>query len=243
MDSPYENYNAVIPRLEASFWLTVGAIGAAHEARAEEAAELERKLDPAAELQRKLDPAVEEEDLRQRVALLSRTLLVYGVVILEAMVKDYARYLVFNKRQPATCRKMQDSMLPVEPTFSDKMKDASALKHQQWQKKLIGWIKQVGQQVGGDQGRDSRFLAVREAIIKRCMDFSHWTIVYKCCIIRNLEVHNNGLMNERNHKCAPICDIGQKPSWDWELVRDLFTALDLLNVHLSETDVIQTGSI
>ena len=164
--------------------------------------------------------------------------LVYGMAILESMVKDYSRYLMLNERSPATTLPAEHSMLGNEPpTLLHEHQNPRGLQLGKWKKMVENWADAVRYHAQEEFARDDRRKKVVKALVAQCDTFQYWQVLITASVIRDCVIHSDGLMNKLAHKKAPLCDVEIMPDWGFRLVYDMFATLDILNDHLSITEI------
>lgn len=162
-----------------------------------------------------------------------RMSLVFGVGILESMVKDYYQYYseTIDDRQPTISMQHQ-----VESVFiPSSSRCNSGLSTESWQYRLDGWATKRRKNMPKDSVDEQPWQQAVTCVSQYCVSFKEWPTLLESIVIRNLEMHNGGLMNKVTHKHNPICSVGNKPTWGRDLVYGLHTTLDLLNTGLRET--------
>jgi hypothetical protein len=177
-----------------------------------------------------------EGEVRTAFQYFRKTSLVFGVAILESMVKDYYEYRAMlleadSTVAPSTATFFQDEWVPGVK------KDEPGLSPASWEHRLDKWAERrrsalpVGSTAGGN------WVKAVSTVRSYCMSFAHWKVLLKAVVVRNLEMHNGGKMNPETHKHNPILPVGSRLDWDNDngLLYGLRSALDLLNQGLNTT--------
>ena len=160
--------------------------------------------------------------------------LVYGVTLVESMVKDYLRYLMTNKTLPATTLSSEKEMGgDAAPRWWHEDQGLNDLRLKVWKTQIQNWCESVLDQDGVEFSDKKRQSQVTKAIRNSASFFDHWRVLVVSIAIRNCIIHSDGLMNAVQHRRTPLCPIDEEPHWDTGLIYDVFSALDLLNNQFS----------
>ena len=156
--------------------------------------------------------------------LILRVLLIHEITVFEEMIKAHAaHYLKSELGDVSTASPMPDEELRSDFQISSRPCQTK------WSKVIRGLTKDTArdQEIPEDQTKINNF-------IQYVLKFREWPHIFVGRIIRNLEIHNRGVMNERNFKLYPgLCDIGQRPEWDIGLCYTLMDCINRLNDFLA----------
>lgn len=164
----------------------------------------------------------EEEALQRDLSVLRKLVLTYLVVLLEQMVKSY--YRACSPSLPNTLSKVE---------YDTRSWYTSSLSPKQVQDK---WVFHLTKWCDEAEARGS---AAKKEFVTLLENYSMSDAFVAGITIRNLEIHNRGIMNEGQYKYAPLCEVGTCPQWDQGLLYQFQCALFLLNSQLKRTLVEQ----
>jgi hypothetical protein len=167
--------------------------------------------------------------------LIRRMALVYGVTLLESMVKDYTRFLMVVdhvRRKPLLTVSQANGAR--EPQWWHRDESLEKLKKSVWKNQVRKWSLAVRNGEDRRYRNKAKHAAATRAVGGAASDFDHWRVLMASIAVRNCIIHSDGLMNDIQYKKTPLCDVAEEPSWDTGLIFDLFSALDLFNNRLSE---------
>ena len=224
-EGPRVKYRGLQDRLMSCFRAASIGVGAAAELQVTVA----ESLGDQPESGRSKPRSEDHHDLIRRMAL------VYGVTLLESMVKDYTRFLMVvdqTRRKP---------LLSLPPTNENRElqwwhRDESLekLKKSVWKSQLRKWSLAVRNGEDRRYRNKAKHAAAVRAVGGAASDFPHWRVLMASIAVRNCIIHSDGLMNDIQYRRTPLCDVAKEPSWGTGLIFDLFSALDLFNNRLSE---------
>ncbi len=162
--------------------------------------------------------------------------LVFGVAILESMVKDYVQYFaqcVDGTKQvdPSIPQSSSDNWVPGVSN-NEKVN----LPRESWKRRLRKWTQEKRKEASKETGTERNWSEAESKVEGCCVAFAHWRVLLKSVVIRNLEMHNGGVMTDRTHKHTPLCDAGEK--LDWSSSKDLVCGLRL-SLHSLNGDLSQ----
>lgn len=162
------------------------------------------------------------------------------MVLFEEVIKEYTRYLLCSQTN-VRLEAMDEEHAKAPPYCS--LVQTARLAPGAWDWVTWDFIEKAYKEVEStriDEADDLRQLCRLNMIYFSCATFEHWKPLIVGKAIRNLEVHNDGRMNERNFRIAKLCKVGDRPVWNHGLIYDVFYSLACLNGHLNRLRIEPT---
>jgi len=165
--------------------------------------------------------------------------LVFLIRILEDMIAEYSVWCSLHRayytgRPPNS----QNSQVAQTLTYRTRYSHCS----HSWEKKVKDWSENgIKNRTGNKSMAQASSNQAIKTVSNAAGDFRYWFDLYKPYIIRNLEIHNGGKMDDRNIRQLPLCGIGRRPKWEMGMIYGLRDALWYFNEHLAAT-LVSSGS-
>ncbi len=171
MDYPFDNYDRLISILQQADILLAGGIKGW------------RRLlqtpspDP--------DQGVPEQAIRrleEAYPIHSVMWLVYGVALLEGMVKDYARYAIYHRFTPNAVSSYRDDGDPL-PVICSALEDDAKLPPSSWNHRVDKWLEKAGASLPAQESQDQRSVDLKK-LRQFLSDHVYWKLFLKCFMSR-----------------------------------------------------------